>query len=543
MISFLPSKFSFSKRRAFFISDNHLTAYFWDGNKLGQSYLFDASSEGLDFFQNYLAEVQEDSVYILLDVTWEEYHLDTIPHVFGADRKAVIKRKQERIFKGAKYFYMDIQSRQKTGRRDDNIMLSAITESSVIQPWLDRMLEQNISIAGIVSLPLLMQEIKEIIPDIKDNNLIFSLQSTSGLRQSFFVGNLLKFSRLVKMPRYDGEVDRYASMITDELIKVQQYIRNTNLIGTNTSPLDIYLLGNHALLQALKPTHSDTAKVRYHFLDSSILARDCGLVDTIGAKHPFSDKYFVHQLLQHKSKNYYATKEEKQYLFMRDMKKSLLLGSVCILLCSVVLSGFNIFDGREHKRRQVETKGRIDFYSKQYDIAQKKTPELPFVAGDLKVAVDVHQALQRYKADPLGMFTMLAKNLDDFPEIKIQQIQWVANIDKDYNFSAGQKWDGVEADKSKLDTDNGGDEKAPLYYDIAIFSGYLQGFDGNYRKGLGRINQFVAALKKSKNTHHVSIIELPMDVDSDVNMKGSTVEKSMQSDFSLRVVVGVRDEV
>ena len=530
------SKFNFSKRRVFFISDSQLTAYFWDRNKFGQSYFFDASVEGLGFFQDYLTTVKEDTVYVLLDVKGEKYHLDTIPHVFGKDRQAVIKRKQERVFKGAKYFFTDIQERQKTGRRDYNIMLSAITETSAVQTWLDRMLAQNISIASIVSLPFLIQDTKDIVPDIQDNNLIFSLQSTSGLRQSFFVGNVLKFSRLVTMPRFDG-VDHYATIITDELTKIQQYIRSTSLIEHRNTPLDIYLLANHALLQAMQAKHINTSMARYHFLDCAVLARQSGLVGTMDAKHPFSDQYFVYQLLKHKNKNYYATKEEKQYLFMRDMKKLLLLGSAGMLLCSLIVGGLNIFDGMDHKYRQIDIRERADLYNKQYDLAQKKMPELPFAVDNLKVAVDLHQQLQQYQADPRLLFAMLSKSLDDFPEIKIQKIRWAANVDKDYNFSADSS-----LDQSTFAINADGDEQTFLYYYIVIFSGYLPGFDGDYRKGLGHINRFVEALKKSKDTYAVNIIKLPVDVDSDVRMQGSTGQRIEQSDFSLRVVFGVQDE-
>lgn len=297
MISSLKSKFKSSTRRALFVSSDKLAVYHWANNNLGSSYLFDASAEGFEFFGRYLNEVDNDPVYVLLDTSAEEYRLETIPHVFGADRQAIIERRQDRVFRGTPYLYADIQGREESGRRDDNIMLSAITSPEVIQPWLKILEEQKVPVASVVSVPLLLQEIKDIIPDMPSNSLVFSLQSISGLRQSFFHDKLLKFSRLVKVPRYGTEP--YAPIITEELIKVRRYINGAHLIDQN-KPLDIYFLGNQELLDELGKTHINSSMVRYHMFDVDTLAKICGIVDHV--KAPFSDKYFIYQLLKTKVK-------------------------------------------------------------------------------------------------------------------------------------------------------------------------------------------------------------------------------------------------
>jgi len=202
MISSLKSKFSSSTRRALLVSSDKLAVYHWVNNNLGSSYLFDGSPEGFEYFGRYLDEVPNDPVYVLLDTAGEEYRLDTIPHVFGADRRAIIKRKQDRMFRGTPYLYAEVHSREKAGRRDDNIMFSAVTNPDTIQPWLKILEEHKVPVASVLSVPLLLQNNADVIPDMSGNALVFSLQSMSGLRQSFFKDKLLKFSRLVKVPRY-----------------------------------------------------------------------------------------------------------------------------------------------------------------------------------------------------------------------------------------------------------------------------------------------------------------------------------------------------
>ena len=133
MISSLKSKFSSSTRRALLVSSDKLAVYHWVNNNLGSSYLFDGSPEGFGYFGHYLDEVPNDPVYVLLDTAGEEYRLDTIPHVFGADRRAIIERKQDRMCRGTPYRYAEVQGREKKGRRDANCRLSAVANPGNIE--------------------------------------------------------------------------------------------------------------------------------------------------------------------------------------------------------------------------------------------------------------------------------------------------------------------------------------------------------------------------------------------------------------------------
>ncbi len=166
--------------------------------------------------------------------------------------------------------YAEVQGREKEGRRDDNIMFSAITNPDIIQTWLKILEEHKVPVASMVSVPLLLQDIADVIPDMSGNALVFSLQSMSGLRQSFFKNKFLKFSRLVKMPRYGTE--SYAPIITEELVKVRRYLNSTHLLDQD-KPLDIHFLGNKELLDELGKTHVNSSMVRYHMLDVEALGK------------------------------------------------------------------------------------------------------------------------------------------------------------------------------------------------------------------------------------------------------------------------------
>ena len=103
MTSSLKSRFDFGKRRALFVSAHKAAVYHWHKGDLTSSYLFDANQEGKLFFERYLRETPNIPVYMLVDVFEEEFKRDTVPHVFGADREAIVERKKARLFRDTPY--------------------------------------------------------------------------------------------------------------------------------------------------------------------------------------------------------------------------------------------------------------------------------------------------------------------------------------------------------------------------------------------------------------------------------------------------------
>lgn len=535
MILSLKSKFSRLISRGFFISSSKLAVYHWykHGHKQGiaESYLFDANADGFGFFQHYLNDNVTVSAYILLDIVSEEHHIDTIPHVFGANRKAVIERKKARIFKDAPYFYAQIQGREDSGRRDDKIMLSALTSHQDIQPWLQILEDNKVPIVGMGSLPLLVQDKTIIIPDMEDNALVFSLQSISGLRQSFFLEGALKFSRLVTMPRYGRE--SYIPIIDDELVKMRRYIENASLID-GAKPLDFYLIGDHQLLQKLREQHPDSSALHYHLLDITMLGKACGMDEQFLT--PFSDKYFIHQLLKYRRKNYYANWRETRYFHMQRMNELLRTASYLLILLGVIWTGINILQGVDYRQQHRLEAQRVKFYSDSYVAERERMPQLPINPSDLKVAVDINNTLQMYKADPVAMFKLISGVLEKFPTINISQLKWITTIDPHQQLLSVKQVNAA-SNQDRPSADNTADY---LYYQIAVFDGYFKDFDGDHRQVLATIEQFVSELKQQ--VYDASIFNPPLDTDSNAKLEGSTNKNVARSNFSIRVVLGVKHE-
>ncbi len=534
MISSPKLKFNTSARRAFFLSADKLAVYHWNKGKLGSSYLFDATKEGQEYFARYLKETPNNPAYFLVDIVEEGYRQDTIPHVYGADRQALINRKKSRLFRDTPYFYADLQGREEEGRRDDRALFMALTNPGILAPWLKLLNDNEVPLAGICSLPQLTRDILDIIPEPADHMLVVSQQSISGLRQSFFYKKDLKISRLVGLPRYGTEP--YAPYIYDEIEKIRRYLDSLNLVPAE-NPLDIYILANSELLNDLEKLYISTAVLRYHPIDINLLANKAGLGRDLTT--PFCDQLLMYYFLKRRPANYYASATETRYFKMHNMRRMMLAASIFMFLGGIIWGSLNFWGGISYKQQALTSEKKSEFYSARYEIAREKLPKIPVEPADLKIAVEIARTLNEHKAVPFDMLKLISFGMRQFPSIQVDEINWEASVDP--NTNSGQP-DTSDTNQMALGLSNIGTSENYQYYQIASMQGHISSFDGNYRKALEIIDKFAEVLRNKQSVHDVSIVTLPLNIDSDTSLQGAADSGPGDANFSIRIVLGVNRE-
>jgi len=536
MISSLTSRFRYFDRRALFISAHKIAVYHWDRDRIGASYLFDINDEGKELFERYLRQTPKSPVYILADVFEEEFRRETIPHVLGSDRQALLGRKQDRLFRDTTYIYNETQAREKGGRRDDNILLTAITNPSLIKPWIDILEKHKVPLAGVYSVPLLSASLIKSQPDPPAHVLLVSIQSISGLRQTFIQDGELRISRLVQLPRYGSTP--YAPRIAEEVEKIQRYLQSLRLIPAD-EPLDIWFLMTGELAEELKAQYGDTEYIRHRVLDINELASQTGLETRVTA--PFCDQLYVSHLLKSAPANQYASASERRYFSMRRLRYAMLASSFVLMIGGALWSGYNLFSGLTYKQQSIAAELRTQFYSARYNMARQRLPETPVPPAELQRAVEIAETLNRYKTSPLETVKVISRGLNRFPQIQLKGLTWVSSSDP--NVELGGKTRPADPGQGRVGasqvsyTDTG-----YLFYHVALIDGYLDPFDGNFRRAIDSINEFAGFLRGQDSVHDVSIIILPLDVSSSTSLQGNTQSRAESANFSLRIVTGIGNE-
>ena len=144
----------------FQFTDKTLTVYQWSGGELSTDSVYYLDKlEDLELFTQNANNWTDIIGYVLLNLSSEEYHEEQLPHILGKDRKLMLQRKLSKLYPESDYIQYKFLKRQKTGRRDDIFLLSGITDTDAIEPYIDVINSQKIEISGVYSTPLIINKI------------------------------------------------------------------------------------------------------------------------------------------------------------------------------------------------------------------------------------------------------------------------------------------------------------------------------------------------------------------------------------------------
>ncbi len=534
-MSLLRSKFDFLGRRVFFLGSGKLTVYHWHKGGLSNSYVFDATEEGLFHFSRYLEETPDVPVYLLVDIVEEEFRQENVPHVYLADRRTLIARKKNRLFRDSPYVCALMQGRESEGRRDDKVLFTALMNQEILKPWLELLPQHKIPLAGIYSVPILSETLLKSLPGSSTYTLVVSFQQTSGLRQSFFHNQQLKMSRLATTRRL-GEVPD-ASYILEEVGKIHKYLNSLRLTLPDEA-LDVYLLSHGRLLSDLRTQCNDSALIRYHLVDVNEVGRRIGMKRMLSS--PFCEPLFAHLLLKSPPKHNYATPSQTPIYQLHQIRNGLLVGSLLLILGSALWSGFTLMEGIGFRQKRIAAEQKADFYEARYQMARERLKDTPVSPAEIKVAVDLVDTIDQYKTSPFEMMKIISNGLTRFPSIQLEKLDWGASTDPNDQIGSTR----TRGSENRIGAPPTAEATNTSYrfFQIALVTGYLDPFDGNYREALATISEYAETLRTMDSVYDVSVVTLPLDTSSDARLRGTTGSEAGKANFSVRVVLGMGNE-
>ena len=521
--------------RVILISSGHAAVYVWQGKHLHGPMEFAADNDGYTALADHLAQDAGMVTDLLIDVIEEEFRTERVPHVVGRDQAGLLKRRAEQAFRLTPYRMAYIQNKLVEGKREDEALLSAITNTDLIAPWVKSLTRSKVPLHGIYSVAQLYGELLKPLDVIEKRALIITRQKHGGMRQAFYFEQKLKLSRLSPAPSTDP--DAHADQLLSEVDKSQRYLTRLKLLGRDDM-LVVHCISSGPELIALRETCRDTTTLQFRFHDLSTLGGGISS-GAHAAEAKFCDELFVLLLKRHTPLRDYATPVERRYDVYRRVRNVLHGASAMLLLTALAWTGVNLIDARLMQEFN-SSAGRISGDIKQrYDHVMEELPNTPVSPQNLRIGVELAQNLSNQSTLPQPMLYALSAGLRDFPQVAVQSIEWVATTDPASVTFGRTAVTGVPAPTATAE--------APVtnnLYQVAQVKGSLREFDGDYRKAFEQVNRLVAALKQNVELEQVRAVELPLNTDPAVLLQGKTglQEQNHTAGFILQAVLKVKHE-
>lgn len=530
--------------RILLLTSQGLSAYIWQGGVLAPTGWFPTDEAGLAEFNHYLTSPPDCPLYLVADVIEEDFRLEDVAHVLGKDRRALLERKLAQFFRTTDYRAAQVQGREESGRRDDKVLFSALTNNEQLAFWVNRILAQHVPLKGILSVPWLMelcagyQQLGRVA-----HLLLVHLEQHSGLRQTYIQNGRLKFSRLISLATVRSS--NLAETITAECNHTRQYLERLKLLSRD-QPLEIHLSVQGEIGEEIGEELTDRAGLSFHLHEIGVVAAELG-VDPVLAGDQGMVFLALAQILRVRGLfNIYGSASATRYYRLRQIRQGLIVGT-SLFFAAVLAFGFSLLaDGFKQQAAQNRLDREAKQFYGQYQSLLQELPETPIPAQVMQKVVKSVGMIQRQMAYPAEMMGFVSQALAVCPEIRLLKLDWKLAVTP--VSEAGEE----ETPVTEQPVASGGDDRQTV---PALLLGMLAGkarvttvLDGVVAPGHGylgvqeSVNRFVAALEQIPGLK-VTPVVMPTETSPDISIQATLNDEAVKSEFSLQLVYQLRQGV
>ena len=456
---------------------------------------FPDSPEGQKSFAEFLGTTKHPA-YLLVDLIEEDFRQETIPHLFGRNRSALLERKFDQFYRATPFRQATLLQRQKTGRRDDDMLFSALTNPSLIKPWLDTLLAQQTPLAGIYSVPQISAPL--VRDHLSNHLLLLSWEKFSGLRQTYFSKHRLQISRLTPI---NGDLT-FQQAVVKELTRTYHYLKSLSLLPSGQT-LDVRLLAHSHDMIDLQRHLPKSADMRYEFVNLADIAKQHKI------DYHFTDsdasQIFLHQLAARPPQTHYANATHTHYFTLWQLRHTLNLASATLLFGILLWGAANLWQGGSDAAEVAALKEQARRTLNETKNITQAFPNTYAAAADMKTGVSTMRKLGHYGHVPNDILHPISAALDRHSQVELDTLSWQMSATEPV------------APNTLADT--------PAQ--VITLNGRLLGFANNYRTALNYLEQFQQSL--SAQGYQVTALEKPLDV----SPSGSITDQSTSDDHAL----------
>lgn len=504
-------------RRILYFAGYRLKVFEWRHNKLLGSCSFEPDEEGFQNFSFYLKSAPQVPSQLLVDLVEEDFRRENIPHAMGAAHKALISRLVDRHYRDESHIHIEKLGREKDGRKDDKILLSALTNQALLKPWLDLLHECECPLAGIWSVPLISNQLLPLIAPNQKNVLLLSRLILTAQRETYFNNGSLLLSRQAKFDRDKRDSDNALfskESLTSGVQQIQIFLTNQRIMAFN-EVLNVYCMVPTEFLPSLSSKQLDSDKIKYHYVDLNGIFKHYKIKKTeeYGADVLYSFLCARMPLL----KDHYSPLKEKlffhRYLVSNFIRIGALLGSLVLLLSA----GLLFLNVKEIKQKRELMDVNQQLLAKRY--AQDFVPlEQPLLdSPNIQASVELAKKLAiETENSPENYFSIFSPvfSQPEFRDIYLESFEWKKYAAQELS----QILTAQQASVAEAKPDGYTEEvyiETPVDANLQVLvtlSGNIDRKGRSYREMTRLMQDFIAQLTNVKGTTQLVILKMPIDL-------------------------------
>jgi hypothetical protein len=415
-------------QRIFYFSGYRMKVFEWDGRRLLGAYEFEPDELGFAGFERFLDDSIPIPAKLLVDMIEEDFRRESIPHVNRWDRKALLERLIDRHYRDEDPVHATMLKRSSSGRRDDQVLLSALTNVAVLKPWLERIENHKVKLAGIWSLPLISKRLpKKLVLGAARNAVVVTRQIRGALRNTYFKNGQILLSRQARFDKSIWEDDTPQALVTHLQRcagEIFNFLSNQRVLESGEH-LDVHCLLPAASIDEARRLTDDSADIRYQFIELESLFKFYKLrdVEDCGADALFSYLCTLEPLLR----DHYASNEQKsvfnRYLVDRVVTQTGELGTLLFVTAAVLLALNGMEISRAIKSLDYDTSVMAAEYNQAYGNVERELMSAETVRDSVQLSAKLFQETAQ---SPQGFFAPLSEVLGDpeFAALRLERLEW-----------------------------------------------------------------------------------------------------------------------
>lgn len=495
----------------------------WQKRRLSLRARFESSDDGFADFDAALTGLASAPFTIVMDVIEEDFRIETVAHVTGSDRRALLTRKLNHLFRTTPYKTARVLGREKTGRKDDKVFLTALTKPEILDPWLNKILAKQIPVRAISSSAFVMERLVRFLGlNSQAHVLIVNEEELVGVRQTYLQKGRVVFSRLT--PASIQRAGGFEEFIEEQSLQTRKYLERIKQLPYDVA-LEVYVLTSQPKAEEIEVQRD---LLTYHYSSIAELASNFTISEdeeSAGALAYSIAKSFTQGVLP----NVYGPFLALRYFFIEKLRQGFQLASVLVFLGALWFLYPNIMELRDVVLAEQHTLQETIPLRQEYDTMRARFPETPIPSGKMEVVVETYDRITAQTMDLNHIFEIIGNTALVSPELRLTQIDW--NLEEVPDENAALLYTGLDPDTPEVAFQKA--VAAGRTVPVITVEGLVTS-SGSRREARERVLNFVEALAQRSGLT-VTPLTMPLDLNSASSLTTKLDNKTLEEEFVLEI--------